>query len=68
VLDEALLSDSPSRDIEVLESASETAREILVVPPSLEGAELLKRGGGVAALLYFDVPRALLKEEPHDNS
>lgn len=68
VLDEALLSDSRAAILRLLESASETAREILVVPPSLEGAELLKRGGGVAALLYFDVPRALLKEEPHDNS
>lgn len=55
VLDEALLSDQRAVVLEILEKASETAKDVLVVPPGLEGAELLKRGGGVAALLYFSL-------------
>ncbi len=68
VLDEALLGDNRAAILKLLEIASETAREILVVPPSLEGAELLKRGDGVAALLYFRVPRPPLEEETLNNN
>lgn len=64
VLDEALLGDDRAAILKILEGASESAREILVVPPSLEKAELLKRGGGVAALLYFRVPRPTFEETP----
>jgi len=57
VLDEALLSGEREKVLGILKEASETARDIVVVPLELEGAELLKRSGGVAALLYFAVPR-----------
>ena len=58
VLDEALLGGERGRIASILERASETLRTIAIVPPSLEGAELLRRCGGVAALLYFDVGTA----------
>lgn len=52
VLDEALLGEKRPLIMSVLERASETAEDVVVVPSSLEEAELIKRGG-VAALLYW---------------
>ncbi|MEM0042477.1 MAG: hypothetical protein QXF46_07940 [Thermofilaceae archaeon] len=55
ILDEALLSEDRARVLTVLENAAATARNIVVVPPDLEGVELLRKSGGLAALLYFEV-------------
>lgn len=60
ILDEALLWGDRSLILEILERAAATARQIVVVPPDLEGAEILKSGGGLAALLRFDLHRASL--------
>ncbi|MEM1521613.1 MAG: hypothetical protein QW407_01415 [Thermofilaceae archaeon] len=57
ILDEALLGEDRARVLTVLESAAATAKNIVVVPPNLEGVEMLRNSGGLAALLYFDVAR-----------
>jgi len=53
VVDEALLSDKREDIMKILEKASDAVRNIVVVPPELEGGELL-RAVGIAALLYYD--------------
>jgi len=63
VLDEVLLGSEREKTLEILKNASNTARDIIVVPLELEGAELLRGSGGVAALLYFAVPEYSLGEE-----
>lgn len=55
VLDEALLSGDRVSILTVLENASATTRNIVVVPPDLEGVELLRGSRGLAALLYFEL-------------
>lgn len=57
ILDEALLSEDRCKVLAILERASDTVRNVVVVPPGLEGAELLRSIGGVAALLYFSTDR-----------
>ncbi len=57
ILDEVLLSSEREKVLEILKNASDTAKDVIVVPLELEGAELLRRSGGIAALLYFAVPK-----------
>lgn len=55
ILDEALLSGDRMQILSLLEKASETAEDVIVIPPDLEGAEILKKTNGIAALLYFGI-------------
>ncbi|MEM1508980.1 MAG: hypothetical protein QXY49_00035 [Thermofilaceae archaeon] len=54
VSDEIFLSDKREEIIGILRSASDVARDIVVIPPYVEGADMLRRFDGIAAILYYD--------------
>ena len=59
MLDEALLGEKRGMIREILDKAPEALHRIIVVPPTVEGADLLRKSGGVAALLYYSVNHKL---------
>ncbi len=55
VSDEVFLSDKREKIMNILKSASDVVKDVIVVPPHIEGAYMLRRFEGVAAILYYDV-------------
>lgn len=55
VSDEIFLSGKREEIMGILKSASDIARDVVVIPPYVEGADMLRRFDGIAAILYYDV-------------